>query len=60
MQLDSDGKRGRWISKILEYEFEINPTKSIKGQGLEKLLTESNCKGLEINLMLNNAGCIAP
>jgi hypothetical protein len=43
---DSDGKRGRWIAKILEYELEIKPTKLVKGQGLEKLLAESNCKSL--------------
>jgi hypothetical protein len=30
---DSDGKRGRWISKIQEFDLEIKPTKLIKGQG---------------------------
>jgi hypothetical protein len=43
-----DGKRGKWIAKILEFDLEINPTKLIKGQGLAKLLAESNCKALGI------------
>jgi hypothetical protein len=37
-QPDSDGKRGKWIEKIQEYDLEIKPTKLIKGQGLAKLL----------------------
>ena len=28
---DPDGKRGKWIAIILEYELEIKPTKLIKG-----------------------------
>eukprot|EP00253_Pinus_taeda_P011476 PITA_11476 len=28
-----EGKRGKWISNILEYDIEIKPTKLIKGQG---------------------------
>ena len=28
-----DGKRGKWIAAILEYDMEIKPTKLIKGQG---------------------------
>ena len=42
-QPDSEGKRGRWIAKVMEYDVEIKPTKLVKGQGLAKLLTESNC-----------------
>ena len=38
-----DGKRGKWITTILEYDLEIKPTKLIKGQGLAKLMAESNC-----------------
>ena len=40
---DRKGKRGRWIAKIMEYDVEIRPTKLVKGQGLAKLLAESNC-----------------
>lgn len=38
MQPNSEGKRGKWITKILEYDLEIKPTKLIKGQGLAWLL----------------------
>jgi hypothetical protein len=51
IQPDIDGKRGKWIAKILEFDLEIKPTKLIKGQGLAKLLTKSNYKALEINLI---------
>jgi len=37
-QLDNDGRRGKWIAKIQEYDLEIKPTKSVKEQGLAKLL----------------------
>ena len=31
VQGDSEGKRGRWIAKIQEYDMDIRPTKLIKG-----------------------------
>ena len=31
MSQDPDGKRGKWIATILEFDFEIKPTKLIKG-----------------------------
>ena len=40
------GPRGRWVAKIQEYDLEIKPTKLIKGQGLAKMLAESNEKAL--------------
>jgi hypothetical protein len=49
VQPDSDGKRGIWIVKLLEYDLHINPPKLIKGKGLAKLLSESKCKVLELN-----------
>jgi hypothetical protein len=48
---DIDGRRGKWIAKILEFDLEINPTKLVKGQGLAKLLDESNCKALGVNFI---------
>jgi len=33
-QSDPDGRRGKWIAAILEYDIKIKPTKLIKGQGL--------------------------
>jgi hypothetical protein len=46
-----DGRRGKWISIILECDIEIKPTKLIKGQGLEKLMVESNFHALDINFL---------
>jgi hypothetical protein len=39
IQSDNEGRRGKLIAKIQEYDVEINPTKMLKGQGLAKLLT---------------------
>jgi len=44
-----DGKRGKWIATILEYDIEIKPTKLIKAQGLAKLRIELNFQSLDIN-----------
>ena len=46
---DPGGKRGKWIAVILEYDLEIKPTKLIKGQGLARLMAESNFEALDIN-----------
>lgn len=50
-QDDLDGRRGKWIATILEYYIEINPTKLIKGQGLARLMAESNCNALDITFI---------
>ena len=52
IQGDSEGKRGRWIAKIQEYDLDIRPAKLIKGQGLAKMLSESNYQALGINLSI--------
>jgi hypothetical protein len=46
-----DGRRSKWIAKILEFYLEIKPTKLVKGQGLSKMLVESNCKSLKVNFI---------
>ena len=51
IQPDIDGKRSKWIAKILEFDLEINPTKIVKGKGLAKLLTESNRESLGVNFI---------
>ena len=51
-QPDSDGRRSKWIAKLLEYDIEIQLTKSIKGQGLAKLLAKSAAKNDEVNYIL--------
>ena len=48
-QKGPNGKRGKWIATILEYDIEIKPTKLIKGQGLAKLMAESNFYALDIH-----------
>ena len=45
------GKRGKWISTILEYDMEIKPTKLIKGQVLAKLMAKLNFEALDINFI---------
>ena len=35
----------------MEYDVEIKPTKMVKGQGLAKLLVDSNCEALGLHLM---------
>eukprot|EP00253_Pinus_taeda_P032994 PITA_32994 len=51
LQNDLKGRRGRWIAALLEYDLEIKMTKLIKGQGLAKLMAESNLHALNINLV---------
>jgi hypothetical protein len=46
---NSEGRRGKWISKLQEYDLEIKTTKIIKGQGLAKILVESNYGALDMN-----------
>ena len=46
-----DGRRGKWIVVILEYDIEIKPTKLVKGQGLAKFMVESNFHALDINFL---------
>jgi hypothetical protein len=55
-----EGKRGKWIATILEYDIEIKPTKLIKGQGLAKLMTETNFQALDINQLDNEQEMATP
>jgi hypothetical protein len=52
-QPDPEGKRGKWIVVLLEYDLEIKPTKLIKGQGLAKLMAQTNCELLGINFIVD-------
>jgi hypothetical protein len=56
IQPDIDGRRGKWIAKILEFDLEIKPTKLFKGKGLAKLLVESNRKALEVSFINDCSG----
>lgn len=51
VQTEPEGRRGKWITALLEYDVEIKPTKLIKGQGLAKLMAETNLHVLDINLI---------
>ena len=50
-QPDLEGRRAKWIATLLEYDIEIKPTKLVKGQGLAKMMTNSNCESLQINFL---------
>jgi hypothetical protein len=56
VQPDIDGRKGRWITRILEFDLEIKPTKLVKGQCLAKLLAESNCKALGVSFINTFSG----
>jgi hypothetical protein len=47
-QQDCMGTRGKWVSKIQEYDLEIKPTKIVKGQGLSQMLTERNEEAIQM------------
>ena len=48
---DPEGKRGKWIAILLEYDLEIKSTKLIKGQGLAKLMAQSNIDTNSISMI---------
>ena len=50
-QAKPDGRRDKWIATLLEYDIEIRPNKLVKGQGLAKLMTQSNHEALGINFL---------
>ena len=50
-QNDPEGRCGKWIDAMLEYGLEIKPTKMIKGQGLKRLMVDSNLHALDINFI---------
>jgi hypothetical protein len=52
-QPDPEGRRGKWITVMLEYDLEIKPTKLIKDQGLAKLMAQSNCDILGIKFIVD-------
>jgi len=51
IQPNIDGRRSKWIAKILEFDLEIKLTKLVRGQCLARLLAESNCKALGVNFI---------
>jgi hypothetical protein len=51
--LGPEGRKGKWIAVMLEYNLEIKPTNLIKGQGLAKPMTQSNFDVLGIKFIAN-------
>jgi hypothetical protein len=39
VQPDNDGRRGRWLAKIQEFDLEVKPTKLVKGSGPRKIIS---------------------
>ena len=54
-QPDIDGKRAKWISKLTEFDIEVNPTKLVKVLGLPKLMAKENCELMGINFTCVNS-----
>jgi hypothetical protein len=50
-QPNPEGRRGKWIVVLLEYDLEIKPTKLIKGKGVSKLMPKKSCELLGINFI---------
>ena len=50
-QPDPEGRKVKWIATLLEYDIEIKPTKLVKGKGLAKMMTDSNCESLQLNFL---------
>ena len=54
-QPDVDGKRAKWIAKMIEFNIELKPTKMVRGQGLAKLLTEENRRSVDMDFLFTVA-----
>lgn len=50
-QPDADGRRAKWIAKLIEFNIELKPTKLVRGQDFTKLLAEENCRSLDIDFL---------
>jgi hypothetical protein len=55
-QQDPVGKRCKWIKILWEYDLQIQPTKSVKGQGLAQLMTKSDLQIFEQQNQINQIG----
>jgi hypothetical protein len=52
-QPDPEGKRGKCIATLLEYEVEINLTKLVKRPGLAQMMDQSNFELLGVNVIVD-------
>ena len=51
-QPDLEGRRGKWIAVLFEYDLNIKPTNLIKGQGLAKLMVHSSFDALYLYMIV--------
>jgi hypothetical protein len=56
-QPDLEGRIGKWIEAMLEYDLEIKMTKMVKGQGLVNLMVQSDCDVVGINFIVDLSEC---
>ena len=54
-QPDIDGKRAKWIAKLIEFDIEVKPTNLVKVRGLAKLMAKENCELLGMNFTCENS-----
>ncbi|XP_057852816.1 uncharacterized protein LOC131063058 [Cryptomeria japonica] len=50
-RLEVSGRRCRWINRIQEFNIDIQITKLVRGQGLVKLMVQSNLDANQINIV---------
>ena len=53
-QQEVSGRRCRWINRIHEFDIKIQITKLVRGQGLAKLMAQSNLDANQINMVTND------
>ena len=46
---DIDGKKAKWITKLIEFDVEVKTTKLVQGLGLTKLMAKENYELMGIN-----------
>ena len=50
-QPDANGRRAKWIAKLIEFNIELKPTKLVRGQGLARLMAKENCRMLDMDFI---------
>ena len=46
---ETTGRRCRWINQIQEFNIDVQITKLVRGQGLAKLMAESNLEAVQVH-----------
>ena len=53
-QKEVSGRRCRWINRIQKFNIEIQITKLVRGQGLAKVMAQSNLDANKINVITDD------